>query len=148
MKVAKVYPLQIIKGGNFLMRNLKKVLALVLVFALMLSTVVVASAASFPDVDATYQYSEAVDLLASLNILGGYEDGTFKPENNITRAEFSKVLYVVFNGMDDVSGSMFKGTSAFKDVARDAWFNGNVNWASENAIVGGYGDGTDRKSVV
>jgi hypothetical protein len=124
------------------MRNLKKVLALVLVFAMMLSTVVVASAASFPDVDASYQYSEAIDLLASLNVLGGYEDGTFKAENNITRAEFSKVLYVVFNGMDDVTGSMFKGTSQFTDVAKDAWFNGNVNWASENAIVGGYGDGT------
>lgn len=124
------------------MRNLKKVLALVLVFAMMLSTCVVASAASFPDVEATYQYAEAIDLLASLNILGGYEDGTFKPENNITRAEFAKVVYVIFNGMDDVNAQMFVSDSQFNDVAKTQWFNGHVNWASENAIVGGYGDGT------
>ncbi len=124
------------------MRNLKKVLALVLVFAMMLSTCVVASAASFPDVEATYQYAEAVDLLASLNILGGYEDGTFKPENNITRAEFAKVVYVIFNGMDDVNAQMYVSDSQFNDVAKTQWFNGHVNWASENSIVGGYGDGT------
>ncbi|MBQ3593058.1 MAG: S-layer homology domain-containing protein, partial [Clostridia bacterium] len=124
------------------MRNLKKVLALVLVFAMMLSTCVVASAASFPDVEATYQYAEAIDLLASLNILGGYEDGTFKPENNITRAEFAKVVYVIFNGMDDVNAQMYVSDSQFNDVAKNQWFNGHVNWASENSIVGGYGDGT------
>ncbi|MBR3870772.1 MAG: S-layer homology domain-containing protein [Clostridia bacterium] len=124
------------------MRNLKKVLALVLVFAMMLSTCVVASAASFPDVAASYQYAEAVDLLASLNILGGYEDGTFKPENNITRAEFAKVVYVIFNGMDDVNAQMYVSDSQFNDVAKNQWFNGHVNWASENSIVGGYGDGT------
>lgn len=124
------------------MRNLKKVLALVLVFAMMLSTCVVASAASFPDVAASYQYAEAVDLLASLNILGGYEDGTFKPENNITRAEFAKVVYVIFNGMEDVNAQMYVSDSQFNDVAKNQWFNGHVNWASENSIVGGYGDGT------
>jgi len=124
------------------MRNLKKVLALVLVFAMMLSTCVVASAASFPDVAASYQYAEAIDLLASLNILGGYEDGTFKPENNITRAEFAKVVYVIFNGMDDVNAQMYVSDSQFNDVAKNQWFNGHVNWASENSIVGGYGDGT------
>ena len=124
------------------MRNLKKVLALVLVFAMMLSTCVVASAASFPDVEAGYQYTEAIDLLASLNILGGYEDGTFKPENNITRAEFAKVVYVIFNGMDDVNAQMYVSDSQFNDVAKTQWFNGHVNWASENSIVGGYGDGT------
>ncbi len=124
------------------MRNLKKVLALVLVFAMMLSTCVVASAASFPDVAASYQYAEAIDLLASLNILGGYEDGTFKPENNITRAEFAKVVYVIFNGMEDVNAQMYVSDSQFNDVAKNQWFNGHVNWASENSIVGGYGDGT------
>ena len=125
------------------MRKITKVLSLVLAFALMLSAVtMVASASVFPDVTAGSDYEQAIDLLASLKILGGYEDGTFKPENNITRAEFSKIVYVIFNGLTDPNGKMFASESNFDDVAVSSWFAGHVNWAYLNSIVGGYGDGT------
>jgi len=125
------------------MRKITKVLSMLLVLALMLSAVTMtASASVFPDVAAGNDYEQAIDLLASLKILGGYEDGTFKPENNITRAEFSKIVYVVFNGLVDAEGKMFASESNFDDVATNAWFAGHVNWAYLNKIVGGYGDGT------
>lgn len=125
------------------MRKITKVLSMLLVVALMLSSVAVtANASVFPDVAAGGDYEQAIDLLASLKILGGYEDGTFKPENNITRAEFSKIVYVIFNGLVDAEGKMFASESNFDDVATNAWFAGHVNWAYLNKIVGGYGDGT------
>lgn len=125
------------------MRKITKVLSMLLVLALMLSAVTMtASASVFPDVAAGNDYEQAIDLLASLKILGGYEDGTFKPENNITRAEFSKIVYVIFNGLVDAEGKMFASESNFDDVATNAWFAGHVNWAYLNKIVGGYGDGT------
>lgn len=123
------------------MNKLSRVLALVLVCAMMLSSALIVSASSFPDVAANSQYEQAIDLLASLKVLGGYEDGTFKPENNITRAEFAKIVYVVFNGFSDVDADMYKSQPAFSDTA-DQWFTGHVNWAYLNSIVGGYGDGT------
>ncbi len=125
------------------MRKITKVLSIVLAFALMLSAVtMVASASVFPDVTAGSDYEQAIDLLASLNILGGYEDGTFKPDNNITRAEFSKIVYVIFNGLSDPNGKMFASETNFDDVSIDSWYAGHVNWAYLNNIVGGYGDGT------
>lgn len=124
------------------MRNLKKVISVVLVFALMLSLTVFAGAAGFADVPDNHQYKNAIDLLSALNILGGYEDGTFKPDKEITRAEFAKILYVVYQGVDDLNATLFSGETIFTDVAKNQWFAGYVNWAVNSGIVGGYGDGT------
>lgn len=125
------------------MKKITKVLSIALALALMLSAVAMSASASvFPDVTAENDYEQAIDLLASLNILGGYEDGTFKPDNNITRAEFSKIVYVIFNGLSDASGNMFASETNFDDVAANSWYAGHVNWAYLNEIVGGYGDGT------
>ncbi len=120
----------------------KTIISLLLVAALMLSMSVAAMAGTFPDVKDDYKYSSAIDLLASLNVLGGYEDGTFRPESKITRAELAKILYVVYGGSDDPMANLYVGESQFKDVAKNVWFNGHVNWATTNSIVGGYGDGT------
>ena len=119
----------------------KTIISLLLVAALMLSMSVAAMAGSFPDVKDDYKYSSAIELLASLNVLGGYEDGTFRPESNITRAELAKILYVVYGGSEDPMANLYVGDSEFTDVAKNVWFNGHVNWATTNSIVGGYGDG-------
>ena len=70
------------------MKNLSKVLAVVLSFMLVFTTV---GAASYTDVAADAKYGEAVSVLSSLSILKGYEDGTFKPDGDITRAEFAQL---------------------------------------------------------
>ena len=66
--------------------NQQKVLTLVLTLAMLLSVMVVgAGAATFGDQESITN-KEAVDVCTTLNIIGGYEDGTFRPTGNVTRA--------------------------------------------------------------
>ena len=76
---------------------MKKVLALVLSLAMMLSVATVTFAAGFPDVNSNYAWAEeAINSLSEEGIITGYEDGTFKPGKSITRQEaitlFSKAM--------------------------------------------------------
>ena len=80
------------------MKNLSKVLAVVLSFMLVFTTV---GAASYTDVAADAKYGEAVSVLSSLSILKGYEDGTFKPKNNATRAECGVFLRRIYDIMSN-----------------------------------------------
>ncbi len=73
------------------MRNLKKVLSLVLCVAVMLSVMVMGAGAAFSDQD-KIKNTEAVDACVALNIIGGYPDGSYKPEGNIKRSEITKMI--------------------------------------------------------
>ena len=72
------------------MKNLKKVLALVIVFAMMMSTV--AFAGAFPDVADDAAYASAIETLASLGFFTGDDNGNFNPDATITRAEYSVIV--------------------------------------------------------
>ena len=124
------------------MRNFKKVLALVMVFALSLS--IFASAVGFTDAnDINENYQDDVNMLVELGVLGGYPDGTFRPEDKITRAEFAKMAYVLKYGSDD-NGSLFAGqTSSFTDVEGNGnvtWAKGYINYCENQGIVSGIGN--------
>ena len=119
------------------MKNLKKVLAVVLAFAMIIGTNVFA--ASFPDLDPTASYAEAVSVLADLGILQGYEDGTIQPEGDITRAEFAAIVCRI-KGLENAANSA-KGTTQFTDVAADSWASGYINMASQQGIINGVGGG-------
>ena len=67
----------------------KKVLSLVLCVAVMLSVMVMGAGAAFSDQD-KIENTEAVDACSALNIIGGYEDGSYHPERNIKRSEITK----------------------------------------------------------
>ena len=67
--------------------------------------------------------------------MGRYGDGTFGPNNNLTRAQFAQILYNK-EGKPAVTGS-----SIFADAADGLWCAPAVTWAAENGIVGGYGSG-------
>lgn len=76
---------------------MKKVLSMVLALVLALSTASIALAADFPDVNSNYSWAqEAINSLSESGVITGYDDGTFKPGNSITRQEaitlFSKAL--------------------------------------------------------
>ena len=116
------------------MKNLSKVLAVVLAFAMALSMV---SFAAYTDVAEDANYSEAVAVLSALDILEGYEDGSFKPDATITRAEFATVVIRMLGLADSASG----GAEIFTDVAADHWANGYIALAAQQGIVNGYGDG-------
>ena len=118
------------------MKNLKKVLALVIALTMVLSTV---AFASYPDVDADANYASAVELLSALNVLKGDDNGNFNPDNTITRAEFAAVVCRAL-GMENSANSA-KGATIFTDVAADHWATGYINLASQQGIVNGKGNG-------
>lgn len=118
------------------MKNLKKVLALVIALTMVLTTV---AFASYPDVDADANYASAVELLSALKILQGDENGNFNPDNTITRAEYAAVVCRAL-GMENAANSA-KGATIFTDVAADHWATGYINLASQQGIVNGKGNG-------
>lgn len=90
--------------------------------------------ASFPDTDGN-EYQESIEFLQEQGILQGYEDGSFKPEASINRAE---LLKVVFAALDEEASEGEGG--CFPDV-QDEWFAPYVCKAKELGIVQGYPDG-------
>ena len=123
------------------MKASKRILALAMAGAMALGYGV--SAASFPDVEEGTPEGEAISKLADMGVLGGFEDGTFRPEATVTRAQFTKIIYMLENqGTEDVNADAYKGETKFPDVSADKWFAGYVNWAVEQGIVGGMDDGT------
>ena len=84
------------------MKNLKKVLALVVAVAMIASMGLVASAASYSDVASNASYADAVNLLSNLGIITGYEDGTFKPDKSISKIE-AVLLFARVAGFADAN---------------------------------------------
>ena len=122
--------------------NLKKVLSLVLCVAMMLSIMVVGAGAAFSD-QSKIKNTEAVDACTALNIIGGYPDGSFKPEGNITRAEVTKMICVALNGGKNPAVST-NTTPTFSDVrnnANAAWAEGYIESCAAQGIVSGVGGG-------
>ena len=120
----------------------KKVLSLVLCVAVMLSVMVVGAGAAFSD-QSKIKNTEAVDACVALNIIGGYPDGSYKPEGNITRAEVCKMICVALNGGKDPNVTS-AANPTFTDVRNDpnsAWAEGYIESCVAQGIVGGIGGG-------
>lgn len=116
----------------------KKILFICTIVILCIGSVV-SAAISFSDVKNT-KYEEAVENLVSLKIVNGFEDNTFKPKNNVTRAQLSKML-VISMGMEDEVASAGKKFLNFKDVLSSYWGYGYIKVASDKKLVNGYTDG-------
>ncbi len=125
------------------MRNLKKILALALVFAMAFTFT--ASAADFTDAaEIGAKYVDDVNMLVELGVIAGYPDGSFGPQKNITRAEFAKMAYTIKYG-SDTDGNLFAAQkSNFWDVEGNvsvAWAKGYINYCANQNIVSGVGGG-------
>ena len=81
---------------------------------------------------------DAVNNMASRKVINGYEDGTFRPEGDITRAEFAAMLVRALGLPEGV------GENTFSDVDADDWHCGYVETAAAYGIINGYEDGTFR----
>ena len=114
------------------MKNLKKVLALVLAFACAFTMF---AGAAFTD-QADISQTEAVDMLSALGVINGYTDGSFKPDATITRAEAAKMIYTIWNGGND-DASAFEWKSVFNDVYSGHWAEGYINFCYTNGIING-----------
>ena len=119
------------------MKNFKKVLALVLAIATLLSFATVASAktADFSDA-ADVQNVEALDVLSYIKVLEGYKaDNTFKPAKNITREEAAKIIAIFANKSTDIS-SLYTSANPFADE-KGRWGESYVAYGYRAGIIAG-----------
>lgn len=121
------------------MKNLKKTLAMVLVVATMLSILVIGAGAAFTD-QADVDYAEAVDVLSSIKVLEGFEDGSFKPDEILTREQAAKIIAYAMLGKT-AADALATQTAPFSDVAATRWSAGYITFCANQGIINGYGDG-------
>ena len=123
------------------MRNLKRALSLALASVMLLGMMVVGSSAKgiddFTD-KAEIVNQDAVAVTSAIGMFEGYEDGSFGPENVVTRAEMAVIICTMLYGAG-VNVNQFAETNVFTDVP--AWAEGYVNLCSSLGIVAGVGDG-------
>lgn len=93
---------------------------------------------SFTDVAATSWYNNAISTLTHMGILSGDPDGSFRPDESITRAEFTKIAVSFF----DKTGNYVAGT--YSDVSANAWYADFIDAAVDLGLIEGYPDGTIR----
>ena len=109
-------------------------LAVVMVFGLF--AVTVNAEAAFSDIEGHWA-EEIINEWASYKVVNGYPDGTFKPDNYITRAEFAQVI-------KNLLKLEKKADKDFTDVAKDAWYYDAVMCVAKAEIMKGDGNGTFR----
>lgn len=117
------------------MKNLKKVLAMVLAFACTFS--MFAGAKVFEDVPAGSDYSEAITMLSDLGVIQGKDDGKYHPEDTITRVEACAMIARLMTG--DPNVSQYVGAQSFSDVQKGSWKDSAIGYCYINGIVIGVG---------
>lgn len=114
------------------MKNLKKVLALVLAFACAFTMFAGAAFTDQADIEST----DAVDTLVALGVIQGYTDGSFRPETTVTRAEMAKMIYTILNGGNDDASAYENLPTSFTDLTED-WYKGYVKYLQNSDIIAG-----------
>ncbi len=102
------------------------------------ASAVVASGDKFNDVSADRWSANAIEFMASKKVVNGYEDGSFKPENNLTRGEFAAMI-ARFANLTDTAASR-----TFSDVDSSYWGFKNIMALNKAGYINGYEDGTFR----
>ena len=127
------------------MKNLKKLLSLVLVLIMVMSLFPAASAADltkFSDLDDVgAQFVEAIDVMVSLGIIEGRTATELIPQGEITRAEITKIATYLKTGKAAADRLVAQPTQ-FTDVPASHWASKYVAYLAETGIVAGRGDGT------
>ncbi len=126
------------------MRKTNKVVSLLLVlgllFSILVPTATAADTLTFNDVTSNSPYYEAITNLTAEGIINGFEDGTFKPDEPVTRAQYTKIMcyaqnvgHIVYSAAD---------RAKFPDVDPNHWAIDNITTARNSGIINGYDDGT------
>ena len=114
------------------MKNLKKILALVLAFACAFTMF---AGAAFTDQADIKVDADVVDTLVSLGIVEGFEDGSFQPNGTVTRAQMAKMIYVLRTGNSDASAYNDE-KSSFTDI-NGHWARGYIKYCQSLGIIAG-----------
>ena len=122
---------------------MKKFLSLVLALTMMMSLVTInAGAKEFTD-DEELNYKEAVDVISEISVVDGYEDGSFKPQNTLTRGAAAKIICNLILG-PTTAAELHADTAPYKDVPTSNTFSGYIAYCAKEGIISGYADGTFR----
>ena len=120
---------------------MKKFLALVLALVMTMSLVTIsAGAEDFTDADKV-TYSEAVDVMTAIGVVGGYADGSFNPTAGLTRGAAAKIICNMLLG-PTTAEALVANEAPFSDVAVDNVFAGYIAYCVNEGIISGYADGT------
>ena len=91
---------------------------------------------SYADVELDDWFNNAICTLSNAGVINGYEDGTFKPNGKITRAEFATIASRFFEYADE------NMENPFSDVEENTWYYQYIMAASDMGLINGYPDGT------
>lgn len=107
------------------------------IFATFLSLFLASPLNAYTDIEESSDYETAISWLTEQGAISGYSDGSFKPENKITRAEFLKILVFLKEGKTPETPE----ETCFTDVDLEEWYAPYVCFGKENNIVNGYENG-------
>ncbi|TFB19287.1 hypothetical protein E3U55_11285 [Filobacillus milosensis] len=114
---------------------MKRSIILTVAFALLFSSATTVFADSHDDISGHYFESSMRDLIDQ-GILGGYGDGEYLPDRDVTRAEFTSFLVRSLNLSLNTSN-----VKSFTDVKEGQWYYHSARVASSHDLVGGYPSG-------
>jgi protein-disulfide isomerase len=117
------------------MKMIKRLIPAIVIIAISATAVL----ASFTDVEGDHISYDAIQYLNENGVIQGYSDGTFKPENNVNRAEFLKIL--IEGNKIELDAEQYN--SCFPDITNE-WFAKYVCYAKEMNWIEGYSDGNFR----
>ena len=116
----------------------QRILALLLAAGLCLGLIAAAPALAFSDVSGE-ELSEAVEVLSGLGIVSGYSDGSYHPDDALTRAQFCKMAVYAMDGGSELG--RYSTVTIFPDVKPSFWASSYINMAAKKGIIAGFADG-------
>ncbi len=133
------------------MKNTKRILSLLLVVSMLASCMVMtafaddaetATGTKFTDVAADSLYATAVTTLNQMGVINGYPDGSFGPDQNVTRAEFTAMLMRTLNygSLGSASAEELPFTDIDDADSGISWAIPNINIAYDMGIINGYAE--------
>lgn len=115
-------------------KKIKAIGALLLASGILASSL---SAFAFSDINSENWANTAVTALSEAGYINGYEDGTFRPDANITRAEFVTII-------NNMKGNTIGSNKAFSDLADSSWYYESIGKGVAAGYISGYDDNTVR----
>ena len=119
---------------------MKRLLAMILA-AVLLAGMIPFAGAAFTDADkVSDKQKAAVDYVSEKKVITGFPDGSFRPADNLTRAQAAKILCAAVEGADKAE-ALTKTDTGFADVPASHWAAKYVAYCSDKGIVAGVGGG-------
>ena len=119
---------------------MKRITAIILAVVLLFALVPAAGAAFTDAAKIGADNKAAVDFVSEKKIISGFPDGSFRPQETLTRAQASKILCVALEGAEKAD-ALTKTETGFADVPASNWAAKYVAYCADKGIVAGVGTG-------